>query len=148
MASAGSTAAPAAAAAVTIQEVRLISRIEHDGAAAVASVVAGRRAASRRPAALGQRQGRPEWLELRDVDGLGSLGTLLRLVGDLRPFSQGAIAVARYAGEVNEQVAPAVIGRDEAEALVVAEPLDGTRCHELPFCVNDPADGPEGPNKR
>src|SRR5689334_10595223 len=34
---------------------------------------------------------------------------------------------------MHEQVATAVIGRDEPEALVVAEPLDGTRCHENPF---------------
>src|SRR5947209_12437983 len=34
---------------------------------------------------------------------------------------------------MNEQVSATIVGRDEAKALVVAEPFDGTRCHLLPF---------------
>src|SRR5580704_443130 len=72
-------------------------------------------------------------LELGDVDRLRPLRTGLLLIRNLDSLGQRAIAVPHDASEMNEQVAPAVIGRDEAEALVVAEPLDGTRCHVLPL---------------
>jgi hypothetical protein len=34
---------------------------------------------------------------------------------------------------MDEQVASPIIWRDEAETLVVTEPLDGSRCHALTF---------------
>src|SRR6185312_1052758 len=88
--------------------------------------------------------------ELVDVDRLGALRTALLLVGHLRPLGKRAVTVAADAGEVDEQIAPAVIGRDEAEALVVAEPLYGSRCHLLPLCCDSGTSGcgPEGPDRR
>src|SRR4051812_5187035 len=70
-------------------------------------------------------------LDLGDVDGLGPLVAGFLLVGDLRALRQRAIAVAGDAGVVHEQVPAAFVGRDEAEALVVTEPLDRPRCHHL-----------------
>src|SRR5207248_3325189 len=74
-------------------------------------------------------------LHLGDVHRFGPFGALFRLVGDLDPLRKRAVAVTRDAGEMDEQVTPAIVGRDEAEALVVAEPLDGTRCHLLPLLL-------------
>src|SRR5215210_6043993 len=93
-----------------------------------------RKAPLRRPSAgvAGTR------LELYDVDRLGSLVALLSVVGDLRSLGEGAVAVTRDAAEVDEQVAIAVIGRDEPEALLVAEPLDRSGCHactSTPVCA-------------
>src|SRR5688572_28760027 len=68
-------------------------------------------------------------LQLQHVDGLGALVALLLFVGDLGAFDERAVAVARDAREVDEQVAAALVGRDEAESLVVAEPLDRAGAH-------------------
>src|SRR5215472_11642369 len=75
----------------------------------------------------------PRGSDLRHVNGLRSLRTGLLLIRNLHTLGQRAIAVPHDASEMNEKVASAVIGRDETEALVVAEPLDGTRCHVLPL---------------
>ena len=58
-----------------------------------------------------------------------TLVALLLLVGDLGTLGERPIAVSRDAREMDEQVAAALVGRDEAEALVVAEPLDRAGTH-------------------
>src|SRR5437763_1656174 len=72
-------------------------------------------------------------LQLCDVYCFRAFRSVLFLVGDLRSLSQRAVAVTGDPREMHEQVPRSIVGRDEAEALVVAEPLDGTRCHVLPF---------------
>src|SRR3954468_10570945 len=67
--------------------------------------------------------------DLLDVYGLGALVARLLLVGDLGALAQRSIAVAEDAAEVDEQVAATLIGCDEAEALVVREPLDRPGTH-------------------
>src|SRR4051794_23562999 len=70
-------------------------------------------------------------LELADVHRLGALLPLLLLVGDLRALGEGPIPVTDDAREVDEEVTAALIGRDEAETLFVAEPLDRPGAHAL-----------------
>src|SRR5215207_5534955 len=53
-----------------------------------------------------------------------ALLSVLLVVGDLRSLGQRAVAVADDPREMDEQVSAALIGRDEAESLVVGEPLD------------------------
>src|SRR4051794_39552968 len=67
-----------------------------------------------------------------DVGRLGALAGLTQLVLDLRTFGERAEAIARNAREVHERVLPSVIGSDEPEALLVAEPLHDTSCHTTP----------------
>src|SRR6185436_15680504 len=81
----------------------------------------------------------PAFLQSRDVDGLGALVALLLFVVDLRALGERAVAVAGDAAVVDEEVATAVIRRDEAEALVVAEPLHRSRCHCVPRGASMPA---------
>src|SRR5271154_744249 len=64
-----------------------------------------------------------------DVSGLGALLALLRVVGDLGPLLQRAIALAVDARVMHEQVLVAVVGGNETEPLVVAEPLYGASWH-------------------
>src|SRR3954454_17771091 len=71
-------------------------------------------------------------LEDPDVGRLGALAGLTQLVLDLRTFGERAEAIARNAREVHERVLPSVIGGDEPEALLVAEPLHDTSCHTTP----------------
>src|SRR6516162_3382824 len=73
----------------------------------------------------------------RDVHGLRSLVPLLGIVGDLGALLQRSVALAVDAGVVYEQVLVAVIGGDEPEPLVVAEPLYGASWHvgTPPRCV-------------
>src|SRR4051794_12268215 len=68
-------------------------------------------------------------LEERDVDGLRALVARLGVIRDLRALGEGAEAVRVDAGVVDEEVLAPVVRRDEAEALLVAEPLDGSGCH-------------------
>src|SRR5207302_5854334 len=64
-----------------------------------------------------------------DVGGARTLGALLDLVLHLVVLLQG-LEPARLDGrEVHEEILAAVIGRDEAEALGVVEPLYGTCIH-------------------
>src|SRR5919106_4116351 len=68
-------------------------------------------------------------LDRGDVDGRRTLGALLRLVLDPRALGEGAESVTGDAGEMDEEVLAGLVGRDEPEALVVAEPLHGTGRH-------------------
>src|SRR5947209_11398053 len=63
-------------------------------------------------------------LDLFDVDGFGALRPCLFLERDLGPLGERAIALRVDARVVDEQVPAALIGRDEAEALLVAKPFD------------------------
>src|SRR4051794_6513717 len=58
-----------------------------------------------------------------------ALLTLLLVVAHLRALSQRLEAAALNRRVMNEEVLAAFIGGDEAEALVVVEPLDGSCCH-------------------
>src|SRR5579862_9009379 len=105
--------------------------------------VRSRRTAGAAPTPVGR--GLPSRLDLRDVDRLGALGPCFLLIGDLRSLGQRAISVAVDAAEMDEQVPSSIIRRDEAEALVVAEPLDGSRSHVSAFpssCSIDQSGGP------
>src|SRR4051812_34648457 len=73
-----------------------------------------------------------------DVRGLRALRALAELEFDLCAFGQRAETIARDPGEVDERVLTSVIGRDEAEALLVAEPLHDTGSH-LTALLIDPA---------
>ena len=75
-------------------------------------------------------------LERADVDRLGALVASLGVVGDPRALGERAIPVADDSGMVDEEVLPSLVGRDEAKALLVAEPLHGSGCHRyLHGCV-------------
>src|SRR5437870_12062304 len=73
--------------------------------------------------------GRLERLYVRRV---GALGPLLGVVADLRALGERLEAAAGDAAVVHEQVLALVVGRDEPEALLVAEPLHGSSCHRFP----------------
>src|SRR3954465_13901568 len=64
-----------------------------------------------------------------DVRGVRALGARLGVVGDLGALGEGLEARAVDAGVVDEQFLAAVLRRDEAEALLVAEPLHGSGGH-------------------
>src|SRR4051812_8938450 len=71
------------------------------------------------------------------LDGLNvhcvrTLGPVLSVVADLRALGQRLEAVAGNAGVVHEQVLALIVGRDEAEALLVAEPLHSSGSHQFP----------------
>src|SRR4051794_36785432 len=70
-------------------------------------------------------------LERGHVDGFGSLVASFGVIGDLRALGQRLEAVRVDAGVVDEQVLATLVRRDEAEALVVVEPLDGSGCHVI-----------------
>src|SRR5947208_1633214 len=67
-----------------------------------------------------------------DVRGVGALRAGLGVVADLRALRQRLEAAAGNAAVVHEQVLALVVGRDEPEALVVTEPLNGSGCHLVP----------------
>src|SRR5262249_33629062 len=69
------------------------------------------------------------WLDERDVDRLGALGPLARLVLDLRTLRQRAEARSVDVGEVDEQVLATLVGVDETEPLGIVEPLHGSGRH-------------------
>src|SRR6266545_1444806 len=66
-----------------------------------------------------------------DADGacLRTLRPVLHLVLHLRPLSEALEALAADRAVVDEDVLATVVLRDEAVALVVVEPLDGSGCH-------------------
>src|SRR5947207_423040 len=66
----------------------------------------------------------------QDVDGLGALVACLGVVGHLGALGERAVAVADDRLVMDEEVLACLIGGDEAEALLVAEPLDGSCCHD------------------
>src|SRR3954453_9293201 len=72
-----------------------------------------------------------------DLDGphvhcLRPLVAGLGLVLHARALGERAVAVRFEAAVVDEEVLAAFIGCDEAEALLVAEPLNGALCHVFP----------------
>src|SRR3954468_10859833 len=81
----------------------------------------------RQMAALGAKQ----WcvLDGLDVDGLGALVALLGVVGHLGALGERTVAVAHDRLVMDEEVLARLIGSDEAEALLVAEPLHGSCWH-------------------
>src|SRR5215211_257856 len=66
-----------------------------------------------------------------DVRRVRALGALLGVVGDLRALGQRLEAAALDGGVVDEEVLALVVRGDEAEALLVAEPLHGSGCHVM-----------------
>src|ERR1700754_3949739 len=68
-------------------------------------------------------------LELLYVDCLRTLVAVLLFKGDLCAFAQRTVTVAGNPGEMDEQVTPTPVRRDEAEALFVREPLDRAGAH-------------------
>src|SRR3954470_22319397 len=87
----------------------------------------GTRRSAREPRALRQ------FCLLADRNDVGRHRALLALCGlvlDLRALGQGLEARTGDVAEVHEEVLAALLRRDEAEALGVVEPLDGSCCHE------------------
>src|SRR3954471_1167998 len=66
------------------------------------------------------------------VHCLRTLVACLGLVLHARALGERAVAVGFDAAVVNEEVLAAFIGRDEAKALLVTEPLDHSCCHVFP----------------
>src|ERR687891_655731 len=66
---------------------------------------------------------------LDDVERLRPLLTLTGLELDLRSLGEGLESVSTDAGVMNEEILATVRRRDEAVALRVVEPLDGSCCH-------------------
>jgi hypothetical protein len=79
-----------------------------------------------------------------DVDRLGALLTLARLVLDLGTLGQGLEAVAGDVRVMDEEILAAVLGGDEAVSLGIVEPLDGTGCHVFPPLILDVEQVEEG----
>src|SRR5690242_14594392 len=77
-----------------------------------------------------RRGARRAGLQGGDVDGLRPLASRLGVVGDLRALGERLEAVGVDAGVVDEEVLATLVRRDEAEALVVVEPLHGSGRHE------------------
>src|SRR5690606_19765113 len=79
------------------------------------------------------REWRGVWIvrsEAADVGSLQALGALLDVELDLLVLGQVAVAVTRDRLEVRENVFAAVVGSDEAEALVGVKPLNSSSCHD------------------
>ena len=71
----------------------------------------------------------PACFRALDVDRLRSLGPVLGFVVHARAVGERAEAGAVDRRVVDEQVLAALVRGDEAEALVIVEPLDGSRRH-------------------
>ena len=71
-------------------------------------------------------------LQRRDVRRLQALRALLGFEADLLVLSERLETFRADFREMREKVVAAVVGRDEAEALAVVEPLDDTGIHEIP----------------
>src|SRR5215210_7615043 len=71
-------------------------------------------------------------LERLYVRRVGPLGPRLGVVADLGTLAERLEAATGDATVVHEQVLAPVVGRDEPEALVVAEPLYGSGGHLFP----------------
>src|SRR3954452_15317888 len=87
--------------------------------------------------------------DLLDVRCSRALLTLLLVVAHLRALSKRLEAAALDRGVMDEEVLAALIRSDEAEALVVVEPLNGSCCHwSLPpvVCELRNAEGLGGSN--
>src|SRR5690606_11660005 len=72
-------------------------------------------------------------LHHRDPGSLRALRALHHFEADALAFLQRAEAIGVDRGIVDEHVVAAVLGRDEAEALGVVEPLHGTESHAQPL---------------
>ena|SRR6476660_6976554 len=72
------------------------------------------------------------YLQRRDVRRLQALRALLGFEADLLVLSERLETFRADFREMREKVVAAVVGRDEAEALAVVEPLDDTGIHEIP----------------
>src|SRR5262249_13085132 len=68
-------------------------------------------------------------LDRLHVGGVRALGPDLGVVAHLRALGERLEAAAGDAGVMHEQVLALIVGRYEAEALVVAEPLHGSCSH-------------------
>src|SRR5205085_6860810 len=66
------------------------------------------------------------------VRGVGAFRPDLGVIADLRALGQRLEAAAGDGAVVHEQVLALIVRRDEAEALLVAEPLHGSGCHLFP----------------
>src|SRR5438445_4242746 len=71
-------------------------------------------------------------LDRLDVDGLRPLVAGLGVKGHLRALGKRLEAVAADAAVMDEEILATIVRSDEAEALVVVEPLDGAAWHVLP----------------
>ena len=106
--------------------------------------VSGRcqRGAGRRPQSVSGAAVTARRSESVDVLSLGALGALGDLELDARVVLEGLEAGACDRRVVDEDVSAAAVLCDEAEALVVAEPLDGSLCHFIHFRYSVPSDLP------
>src|SRR3954469_21105652 len=66
-----------------------------------------------------------------DVHRVRPLRAVLGVVTDLGDLGERLEAAAGDAGVVHEQVLALIVGRNEPEALLVAEPLHGSSCHRF-----------------
>jgi hypothetical protein len=82
--------------------------------------------------ATGRETTRRAGLDLPDVHRLRPLVAGLLVIGDLAVLLERLEAISLNAGKVDEEVAIALIRSDEAEALLVVEPLHGTGRHLAP----------------
>src|SRR5262249_1944877 len=69
-------------------------------------------------------------LDRLDVRRGRALGAVRGVIADFGAFGERLEAAAGDARVVHEQVLALVVGRDEPEALFVAEPLDGSSSHQ------------------
>src|SRR5215208_7139871 len=78
---------------------------------------------------------------LRDALGLRALPALARFVGHLLTFVEGLEPRAVYGGVMHEEVLTLLVGRDEAVALILTEPLNRSLGHlwDPPFVFWGPA---------
>src|SRR6185369_4477021 len=73
-----------------------------------------------------------------------AFGASLDLELDLLVLLEGLEARTLDLGEVGEEILAAAVGLDEAEALRVGKPFDGSRAHllfPLPICPDPPGGG-------
>src|SRR5215213_5660282 len=66
-----------------------------------------------------------------DVDGLGALVPGLGVIADACALGQRLVAVTADAAVMDEEVLAGLVGRDEPEPLVIAEPLHGSCSHVM-----------------
>src|SRR3954469_25723375 len=92
----------------------------------MASVLCSKNKKARGCRAFGVSRYLGGWL---DVRGARALGALLDLVLELVVILQRLETRRLNGGEVHEEILAAVVGRDEAEALLVVEPFNGTCAH-------------------
>ena len=72
-----------------------------------------------------------------NIGSLLAFGALRYFERHFLTFFESLKAVHLNCGKVGEQIFPAVIRRDKAEAFGVVEPLDGTGCPKKRLSNND-----------